>query len=161
MQLKYRSDQNAFYLQEAASSQLGDGLLEVYNTRARVEQSATTNDEDVLEIDGVILDGMEKSVGSTLKSEAIKLAKAAGTFSNLSEEAKDTVYLGLNSIIDLSNNRNAPDSQRSLFPGSSWQQLKSLVYESREMPSLPYDVTEELKDIEKVRMYTIANLDYY
>ncbi|GAA5815533.1 hypothetical protein MFLAVUS_009045 [Mucor flavus] len=80
---------------------LGDESLEVYNTRVRVEQPATTNDEDVLEIDGVILDGMEKSVGSTLKSEAIKLAKAAGTFSNLSEEAKDTVYLGLNSIIDL------------------------------------------------------------
>ncbi|KAI9269735.1 hypothetical protein EDC94DRAFT_380032 [Helicostylum pulchrum] len=108
-----------------------------------------------------MLDGMKKSVGSTLKSEAVKLTKAARTFSNLSGDAKDTVYLGLNSIIDLSNNHNAPDSQRSLFPGSSWQQLKNLVYEPREMSPLPDDVEEDLKDIENVRMFTIANLDHH
>ncbi|KAG2211862.1 hypothetical protein INT47_004549 [Mucor saturninus] len=104
---------------------------------------------------------MEKSVGSTLKSKAINLAKSARTFSNLTDEAKNTVFLGLNSIVNLSNNSTGPGSQRSLFPESSWQQLKNSVYESGDMPPLPDDVTEELEDIEKVPMFTIANLDYY
>ncbi|KAI7890871.1 uncharacterized protein EV154DRAFT_603009 [Mucor mucedo] len=105
--------------------------------------------DDVFEIDGITL-GTEKSVGSSLKSKAVHLAKNARTFTNLTDEAKNTVFLGLNSIVDLSNNSTDPDSQRSLFSETSWQQLKNLVYESRDMPPLPDDVTNELKDIEKI-----------
>jgi hypothetical protein len=161
LKLRKKSNQNAVDAQEAANSQLGESVLEGYNTRARAKQPAATEDEDVFEIDGVVLDGMEKSVGSTLKSEAVKLAKAKRTFSDLSEEAKDTVYLGLNSIVDLSNNSTAPGTQRSFFPGSSWQQLKNLVYESRTMPPLPVNVKEDLKEIEQVRLFSIDNFDHH
>lgn len=100
-------------MQEATISQLGESVLEDFNTRARAKQPAATEDEDIFEIDGVGLDGVEKSVGSTLKSEAVKLSKAGRTFSNLSEEAKDSIAV-------LSNNSTAPSRQRSFFfPGSS------------------------------------------
>ncbi|KAI7890861.1 uncharacterized protein EV154DRAFT_510422 [Mucor mucedo] len=120
------------------------------NSLCKTVLAHKARDEDVLEIDGITLNGMEKSVGSTLKSKAIHLAKTARAFSNLTGEAKNTVFLGLNSIVDLSNSYTGPDSQRSLFSESSWQQLKNLVYESRDMPPLPDDVTNELKDIEKI-----------
>ena len=57
---------------------------------------------------------MEKNVGSTIKTEAVKLAKAKKTFSHSSD-------LGLNSIADLSNNSIAPGTQSSSFPGTAWQ----------------------------------------
>lgn len=44
-----------------------------YNTRSR-QQTQTENNE-VNEIDGLILTDMEKSVGSVIKSEAIKKRK--------------------------------------------------------------------------------------
>ncbi|KAG1461906.1 hypothetical protein G6F46_000676 [Rhizopus delemar] len=161
LKLRKKSNQNAIDAQEAANSQLGESVLEGYNTRARAKQPAATEDEDIFEIDGVVLDGMEKSVGSTLKSEAAKSTKAERTFSDLSEEAKDTVYLGLNSIVDLSNNSTAPGTQRSSFPEPSWQQLKNLMYESRTMPPLPANVKEVLKEIEQIRLFCIVNFDHH
>ncbi|RCH81194.1 hypothetical protein CU098_003616, partial [Rhizopus stolonifer] len=112
LKLKKTANQNAIDVQEASTSRFGDSVLQSYNTRARAEKPAVTEDEDVFEIDDAVLDGMEKSVESTIKSEAVKLARAKKTFSNLSEEEKDTVYLSLNSIVDLSNNNTAPVDQK-------------------------------------------------
>ncbi|KAI8079360.1 hypothetical protein BDF21DRAFT_40032 [Thamnidium elegans] len=91
--------------------------------------------------------GMEKSDGFTIKIEAVKLAKAKKTFSSLSEEEKDSVYLSL------SNNSSAPGTQISFFPGSAWQQLKNLVYESRTMLPLPENVEEDLREIEQIGLF--------
>jgi hypothetical protein len=141
--------------------QFGDSVLRGYNTRAGAKKHAATEDEDIFEIDGVVLDGMERSVGSTIKTEAVKLAKAKKTFSNLSEEEKDSVFLCLSSIVDLSNNSTAPGTQRSFFPGSAWQKLKNLVYESRTMPPLPENVEEVLKEIEQVGLFSIYSFDHH
>lgn len=135
--------------------QFGDSVLRGYNTRAGAKKHAATEDEGIFEIDGVVLDGMERSVRSTIKTEAVKLAKAKKTFSNLSEEEKDSVFLCLSSIVDLSNNSTAPGTQRSFFPGSAWQKLKNLVYESHTMPPLPENVEEVLKEIEQM---AVSNL---
>ncbi|CAO3697855.1 unnamed protein product [Rhizopus stolonifer] len=155
LKLKKIANKNTINIQEASISQFGNSVLQGYNTRARTKKPAATEDEDIFEIDGVVLDGMEKSVGSTIKTEAVKLAKAKKTFSNLSEEEKDSVYLSLNSIVDLSNNSTGPGTQRSFFPGSTWQQLKNLVYESRTMPPLPESVEEDLREIEQM---AVSNL---
>lgn len=141
--------------------QFGDSVLRGYNTRAGAKKRAATEDENIFEIDGVVLDGMERSVRSTIKTEAVKLAKAKKTFSNLSEEEKDSVFLCLSSIVDLSNNSTAPGTQRSFFPGSAWQKLKNLVYESHTMPPLPENVEEDLKEIEQVGLFFIYSFDHH
>lgn len=69
-----------------------------------VHKHTQIENNEVNEIDGLILTDMEKSVGSVIKSEAIKKAKAARTFANLNQEEKNTVFLGMNSMCDLSNN---------------------------------------------------------
>lgn len=161
LKLKKTANQNAIDVQEASTSRFGDSVLQSYNTRARAEKPAVTEDEDVFEIDDAVLDGMEKSVESTIKSEAVKLARAKKTFSNLSEEEKDTVYLSLNSIVDLSNNNTAPGTQRSFFPGSTWQQLKNVVYQSRTVPPLPENVEEDLREIEQVDLFLIYNFGHH
>ncbi|KAI9475676.1 MAG: hypothetical protein EXX96DRAFT_540259 [Benjaminiella poitrasii] len=135
--------------QEASTSHLDDSVLQGYNTRSRAKKPAAIEDENFVEIDGVILEGMEKSVGSTIKTEA--------TFSNLSEEGKYSVYLSLNSIIDLSNNSTAPGTQRSFFSGLAWQQLKNLVYESRTMPQPPENVEDDLREIEQMADSNLKN----
>ncbi|KAG0786761.1 hypothetical protein G6F22_007533 [Rhizopus arrhizus] len=147
--LKKIAKKNANNIQEASTLQFGDSVLRGYNTRAGAKKRAATEDENIFEIDGVVLDGMERSVRSTIKTEAVKLAKAKKTFSNLSEEEKDSVFLCLSSIVDLSNNSTAPGTQRSFFPGSAWQKLKNLVYESHTMPPLPENVEEDLREIEQ------------
>lgn len=118
-----------------------------YNTRSR---QAQTENNEVNEIDGLILTDMEKSVGSVIKSEAIKKAKATRTFANLNQEEKNTVFLGLNSMCDLSNNSNSEHSQNALFNEKAWKQLKNQVYVSREMKKIPKHVEDNLVKIEKV-----------
>lgn len=85
--MRNKSNQNPVDTQEAANAQLSESPLEGYNTRGRAKQPVATEDEGVFEIDGVVLDRMETCVGSTWKSEAVKLAKAERTFSDLSDEA--------------------------------------------------------------------------
>ena len=59
--------------------------------------------------------------------------------------------LGLNSIIDLSNNNSSsPISQKSLFTDEAWQKLKHHVYISRKMDPLPSSIERKLKKIEEV-----------
>lgn len=43
---------------------------------------------------------MEKIVTSTLKSEVVKLARVERTILDLNVEVKDTVFPGLNSVVD-------------------------------------------------------------
>jgi hypothetical protein len=71
-----------------------------------------TRSHHVYEIDGMILTEMKRSVGSVIKTEAIRRAKAAKVYANLDNEQKNTVVLGLNSICDLSNNS---DSKGSIY----------------------------------------------
>ncbi|KAI9015754.1 hypothetical protein CLU79DRAFT_342840 [Phycomyces nitens] len=118
LKLRKESNQNAVNMQEIANSQLVKSVLEGYNIRPRVKQPTATEDKDIFETDSAVLDGMKKSVGLTVKSEAVKLAKAEKTFSELSDKAKDAVYPGLNLIVDLSNNTTASGTQRLFFPGS-------------------------------------------
>ena len=81
-----------------------------YNTRHHTRKK---EDDEVLEIDGIILACMERSVGSIIKTEAIKLVKAAKVYANLDKDQKKIVILGLNSICDSSNNS---DARRLLVP---------------------------------------------
>lgn len=111
------ANKNTADIQGTSTSRFGDSVLQAYNTRARAK--AIPN-EDIFEIDGIVLGGMKKSVGSTIKTEAVKLAKAKKTFSDLSEKEKDSVYMSLNSIVDLSNNSTASNTQRSFFPEPAW-----------------------------------------
>ncbi|ORE12221.1 hypothetical protein BCV71DRAFT_283266 [Rhizopus microsporus] len=80
-----------------------------YNTRSHRPENE--NDE-VYEIDGMMLAGMKRSVGSVIKTEAIRRAKAAKVYANLDKEQKNIVILGLNSICDLSNNSDSKGSQK-------------------------------------------------
>ncbi|KAI9486175.1 MAG: hypothetical protein EXX96DRAFT_592960 [Benjaminiella poitrasii] len=141
----------AIDVQEASTSQFDDSVLQGYNTRSRAKKPAAIEDENFFEIDGVILEGMEKSVGSTIKTEAVKLAK----------EEKYSAYLSLNSIVDLSNNSTAPGTQRSFFSGLAWQQLKNLVHESRTMPQLPENVEDDLREIEQVSLFSVYKFDHH
>ncbi|KAG0923546.1 hypothetical protein G6F28_013818 [Rhizopus arrhizus] len=70
LKLKKIAKKNANNIQEASTLQFGDSVLRGYNTRAGAKKHAATEDEDIFEIDGVVLDGMERSVGSTIKTEA-------------------------------------------------------------------------------------------
>ncbi|KAG2200539.1 hypothetical protein INT47_012325 [Mucor saturninus] len=126
-----------------------------YNTRSRQTEA---KDDEVYEIDGLILTDMEKSAGSVIKSEAIKKAKAVKTFANLDQEEKNTVFLGLNSICDLSNNDNSKHSQKALFNKKAWKELKNIVYVSRDMKKIPDHVEKDLIKIEKEQQIAIDDI---
>lgn len=78
---------------------------------------------NVFEIDGVVFDGMTKSAGLIIKTEAKKLAKSVATFKDLTSQKKNSVFLGFNYILFLSNNSTEQDPQRSFFTSTNGKQL--------------------------------------
>jgi hypothetical protein len=111
------SHQNALPMEEQANRGLQPPVTQAdgYQTRSKSRQPTVTENKKVYEMDGIVLDGMTRSVGSIIKTEAIKLAEAAKTYTNLTGEAKNSVFLGFNSVVDLSNNSIDEDSQCSFF----------------------------------------------
>ncbi|KAG2204179.1 hypothetical protein INT46_010290 [Mucor plumbeus] len=97
-----------------------------------------------LKMMGVKLLGMVKSVGTIIKSAAIQHAIAAKTRENLGNEQTNPVYLGLNSICDLSNNNSNQGLQKLLFyrqcveraedPGVRFKEYEPSAEPCREMP---------------------------
>lgn len=112
---------------------------------------------------------MKTSASSIIKQEAIRLAKSGRSYNSLNPEEKRTLLgsicilrysqlytkylvlsLGLNSIVDLSNNSDKKPSQKSLFNDAAWQELKNRSYVKKHIQDLPATITKELKDIKKV-----------
>jgi hypothetical protein len=142
--LRNAMEQNMNALNETQS------LYKHYHTRSRKKEKE--NDE-IHEIDGIILTGMKRSVGTVIKTEAIRLSNAAKTYDNLDSNQRNIVFLGLNSMCDLSNNSDSKGSQKSLFTEKAWKELKNKVYVSREMPPLPEHIERDLLKIEEVLFY--------
>ncbi|KAG1135842.1 hypothetical protein G6F37_012457 [Rhizopus arrhizus] len=94
------SHQNALPMEEQANRGLQPPVTQAdgYQTRSKSRQPTVTENKKVYEMDGIVLDGMTRSVGSIIKTEAIKLAEAAKTYTNLTGEAKNSVFLGFNSV---------------------------------------------------------------
>ncbi|ORE23040.1 hypothetical protein BCV71DRAFT_252588 [Rhizopus microsporus] len=67
-------------------------------------------------------------------------------------------HLGLNSIIDLSNNSTNPSRQRSLFTTDAWKELKNRVYVSHEMRDTPAEIKMKLKEVEQLAILDIRKL---
>lgn len=73
-------------------------------------------------------------------------------------EKKVSVCLGLNSIVDISNNDSTTGSQKSLFTEEDWRELKYKVYVDRNnLPMIPVYVERKLKEIESVIMEDIRS----
>lgn len=72
------------------------------------------------------------------KKEIILCIKILDHFSN-----------GLNSVLDLSNERNTKYTQRNLFTRKEWQQMKENFSPELKWKALEPDVTKELEQIEK------------
>ncbi|KAI7865872.1 hypothetical protein BDF14DRAFT_964381 [Spinellus fusiger] len=164
LNLQRISCRNALSMQEQANQDLQPSVTRAdsYRTRSKSRQPiAIKNDiknENVYEMDGIVLGGMTQSVGSIIKTEAKRMAKKAKTYTNLTGEAKNSVFLGFNSIVDLSNNSTDEDSQCSFFLNKEWQQLKNLFYEPREMTPLSKYITDDLEKIEKVYLLLIITM---
>ncbi|KAI7867034.1 hypothetical protein BDF14DRAFT_1807795 [Spinellus fusiger] len=73
---------------------------------------------EIVEEDGVQVGGIHDSVGTTIKKEAVRLHS---DYYNLSLEQKDSVALGLNSVLDLTQEKYA--IQKKLFGEESWRSL--------------------------------------
>ncbi|KAG0179393.1 hypothetical protein DFQ29_002147 [Apophysomyces sp. BC1021] len=93
----------------------------------------------IFKIDGFILTGIERSAASVIKTEAVNLARTSSSFEDLNDVQNNTVSLGLNSIIDLSNADGSKGSQKSFFNADAWQEL----------PPLPDFIQDKPKQIGK------------
>lgn len=155
MSLQEKSRQNAPSMQEQANRDLQPPVTQAdgYQTRSKSRQPTVIENKNVYEMNGIVLDGMTRSVGSIIKTEAIKLAESAKTYTDLTGEAKNSVFLGFNSIVDLSNNSTDEGSQCSFFSNEEWQQLKNLFYEPREMTPLPKHITDDLEKSKRFIYY--------
>ncbi|KAG0738038.1 hypothetical protein G6F16_011760 [Rhizopus arrhizus] len=120
-------------MEEQANRDLQPSVTQAdgYQTRSKSRQPNVIENKNVYEMDGIVLDGMTRSVGSIIKTEARKLAESAKTYTDLTGEAKNSVFLGFNSIVDLSNNSTDEGSQCSFFSNEEWQQLKNLKIEKK------------------------------
>ncbi|CAO3665571.1 unnamed protein product [Rhizopus stolonifer] len=103
--------------------------------KQRLASEASQNAPNIVEIDGIFLDGLNDSVGTIIKNVAI--SKHAG-YQDLNPDNRLIVCLGLNSILDLS--ANFPKSQSTLFNKKQWRQLNRLF------PPKPFN-TEIYNDI--------------
>ncbi|KAI7861947.1 hypothetical protein BDF14DRAFT_1737405, partial [Spinellus fusiger] len=96
--------------------------------------------KEIFEIDGLMLQGLKKSAGSMIKQAAVNIVESTSSYTTLSSTQKKTVSLGLNSIVDLSDNSSNDGSQQSLFNEEAWQELKTKVYDPRDLPPLPANI---------------------
>ncbi|CEJ02319.1 hypothetical protein RMCBS344292_16327 [Rhizopus microsporus] len=102
--------------------------------------------KEVQEDDGVLVDGMCQSVGTTIKKEAVRLRPS---YFQLEYDEKYLVDLGLNSILFLCRSRDA--GQARLFSEESWRKLKEVygqVLENHADPVSKYE--EKLSKLEKL-----------
>lgn len=104
-------------MQEQANRDLQPPVTQAYGyqTRSKSRQLTVIENENVYEMYSIALGDMTRSVGSIIKTEAIKLAKSGKTYTDLTGEAKNSVFLGFNSIVDLSNNSPDEDSMFIFF----------------------------------------------
>ncbi|KAG2204533.1 hypothetical protein INT47_012592, partial [Mucor saturninus] len=75
----------------------------------------------IKEEDGLFIEGLKESVGAHIKKSAVSLYDSYYQDNN----AKPTITLGLNSILDLS--YSYPDSQSVLFAPAQWKKLRNLL----------------------------------
>ncbi|KAI7867932.1 hypothetical protein BDF14DRAFT_612964 [Spinellus fusiger] len=143
LSLQNAMEQNINTLNEAQS------VDRRYNNRSSTRYS---EGEEVHEIDGIMLIGMRRSIGSVIKTEAIRLSNSARTYDDLDNDQKNIIFLGLNSMCDLSNNSDSRESQKSLFTENAWNELKNRVYVSRDMSPLPRYIERDLLRIKEVAM---------
>ncbi|KAI7884124.1 uncharacterized protein EV154DRAFT_574703 [Mucor mucedo] len=101
-------------------------LMEQLNKKGKAKEPSQQSQpqpqiEKIKEDDGLYIEGMTSSVGAHVKKSALSL------YNNYYEDnnAKPTITLGLNSILDLS--YDFPDSQSILFASNQWHDLRRML----------------------------------
>ncbi|KAI7897712.1 uncharacterized protein BX663DRAFT_584304 [Cokeromyces recurvatus] len=103
-----------------------------------------------------ISEGFTQSVASIIKERAnsIYLDKA---YHKLDNASKNTISNGFNSILDLSDNNEGKNSQKSFFTEDQWKTLNDLWNKKKSWKPLPSGISFELKEIETLAKTNIKS----
>ncbi|RCH80426.1 hypothetical protein CU097_003177, partial [Rhizopus azygosporus] len=129
-----------------------------YNTRSHRPENE--NDE-VYEIDGMMLAGMKRSVGSVIKTEAIRRAKAA-KYAFTPDEAYFEIYAHVIRLLNKHNsilkNESVKSPTEQDFVGEVWTPIMSSIFNHRDLylkwgdsvPQISTTARKRLREEEKM-----------
>ncbi|KAG1471843.1 hypothetical protein G6F56_001892 [Rhizopus delemar] len=120
---------------ESAKAKTTDRLIETSRKSSRLTQKRIVADSNV--------------ISTKIKNHAINMILDS-VYNKLDEDKKNTISNSFNSVLDLSNEREGANTQKSLFSDFEWRDLKQKYKPLINWITLEPRITKKLKIIEKV-----------
>ncbi|RCH80434.1 hypothetical protein CU098_001807, partial [Rhizopus stolonifer] len=120
---------------ESAKAKTTDRLIETSRKSSRLTQKRIVADSNV--------------ISTKIKNHAINMILDS-VYNKLDEDKKNTISNSFNSVLDLSNEREGANTQKSLFSDFEWRDLKQKYKPLINWITLEPRITKKLKIIEKM-----------